>query len=185
MNFNDIFDFLNSGGFIAAILVFAFVAKKFIDVAQVIADHTKTKKDNEVLDKIKAYAKTAVTFAQSLPAPGNDQMAAAKSLLVQWAKDANYDLSSDDAQKFAEEQYQLIYGKNKALTSSASTPLKTYTPSTQQAKAVAEVTKLAAQVDPTDYPIKLATGDLVEINGKAMKLNTDDSGKITLTPEGK
>lgn len=203
MNLNSILDFFNSGGFLAALFIFGYGVKKIIDVAQVIADHTKTKTDNEMLDKLKAFAKTSVTFAQSLPIPGNEQMDASKKALIQWAKEANYDLSDSDAQKFAEEQYQLIFGQHKMLKATTLTPLNTSnglsgkavankltqkvsdTLDEQQAKLLAEVNDKAAQVDPADYAIKLKTGDLVEINGKNMKLDTDDAGKITLTPEGK
>ncbi|GED95536.1 hypothetical protein LBSP_20960 [Lentilactobacillus buchneri subsp. silagei] len=204
MNLKYIFDFLNSGGFLAALFIFAFGVKKFLDVAQVVADHTKTKKDNEVLDKLKAYAKTAVTFAQSLPVPGNEQMDAAKRALVQWAKGVNYDLSDSEAQKFAEEQYQLIYGQNKLkkvttpITTTVNIPgysdakkvAKSVTAATskmaeEQAQALADINDKAAETDPTDYPIKLETGDLLEINGQQFKLNTDDDNKITLTKEGK
>lgn len=203
MNLNSILDFFNSGGFLAALFIFGYGLKKVIDVAQVIVDHTKTKTDNEMLDKLKAFAKTSVTFAQSLPVPGNEQMDASKKALIQWAKEANYDLSDSDAQKFAEEQYQLIYGQHKMLKATTITPLNNSngldgkkagdrvanavksTLAKQQDKLLAEVNEKANEVDPADYAIKLETGDLVEINGKNMKLDTDDAGKITLTPEGK
>ncbi|MCC6100522.1 MAG: hypothetical protein LIV28_03185 [Lactobacillus sp.] len=177
MNLNSILGFLNSGGFLAALFIFGYGVKKIIDVAQVIVDHTKTKADNEVLDKIKAFAKTAVTAAQALPVPGNEQMDASKKSLIQWANLANYDLSDDEAQKFAEEQYQLIFGQHKATVKVSDTP--------EQKQLLETVQESAEKVDPANYPIPLANGDHIEINHKQFKLSTDDAGKIYLTPEGK
>lgn len=178
MSWIHILDGVDTGTILVFLILALAAFKKALDVAQVIADHTKTKTDNEVIAKLKAFAQTAVTAVESLPVPGNEQKSKAITDIIDAAKKANIDISQDEASKYIEEQYQLIYGVKKPAAKLSDTP--------EQKQALADVKAAAEKVDPLDYPIHLDDGDNIEISGKTYKLSaSEDTKQISLTPEGK
>lgn len=177
MSWIHILDGVDTGTIVIFLILALAVFKKGLDLAQVIADHTKTKTDNEIIAQLKSFAQTAVTAVEAIPVPGNEQKSKAVTDIVDAAKNANLDISREEASKYVEEAYQLVYGKNKAKIKLSATPA--------QKQALTAVTQAADTVDPKNYPVHLDNADYVEINGQAYQLSVADNGQISLTKEGK
>lgn len=168
----DVVTWLTGGGFTLLVGLFIKNRKSIFDLLDKVADHTKNKTDNEVVDRLKALSSTLVTSAQPTGYSGSEQKAMAVSKLTELAKDFNVDLDSDKAKDYIEEAYQLIYGVKKA------TEAKPNEPSDAVKQVTAEAQKLEAENPPA---IQLDNGDLIEINDVQYKLGTDSNGAITLT----
>lgn len=172
----DVIAWLTGGGFTLLAGLFIKNRKSIFDLLDKIADQTKTKSDNEVVDRLKALSSTLVTSVQPTGYSGSEQKAMAVSKLTELAKDFNVDLDSDKAKDYIEEAYQLIYGVKKAVDKPDSAKADVQTDAVKQ--VTAEAQKLEAENPPA---IQLDNGDLIEINDVQYKLGTDSNGAITLT----
>lgn len=169
----DVITWLTGGGFTLLVAIFIKNRSSIVDLLEKVADQTKTKKDNELVDRVKALSSTLVTSAQPTSFSGSEQKAMAVSKLTELAKGFDVDLDSDKAKDYIEEAYQLIYGVNKPTDKQ---------PSDEQTKLVQAVTATAKKVDAENPPaIQLDDGDLIELNDKQYTLGTNEVGEITLT----
>ncbi|WP_268914137.1 hypothetical protein [Lentilactobacillus sp. SPB1-3] len=111
----DAFTWLISGG---ATLVLAWFLKNrrvLFGILQTFADHTKTKKDNELIARLKADAETLVTAIQPFDLPGTEQKAMASQRLITSAKRFGKDITPQQANDYIEEAYQKNYGITKPV----------------------------------------------------------------------
>ncbi|MCH5461485.1 hypothetical protein HC026_02075 [Lactobacillus sp. LC28-10] len=169
----DAITWLTGGGFTLLVAIFIKNRSSIFDLLEKVADQTKTKKDNEVVDHLKALSSTLVTSAQPTSFSGSEQKAMAVSKLTELAKDFNVDLDSDKAKDYIEEAYQLIYGVNKSADKQ---------PLAEQTKLVQDITSTAEKLDADNPPaIQLDDGDLIELNDCQYTLGTNEAGEITLT----
>lgn len=180
----DVVTWLTGGGFTLLVGLFIKNRKSIFDLLDKVADHTKLKADNEVIDRLKALSSTLVTSAQPTGYSGSEQKAMAVSKLTELAKDFNVDLDSDKAKDYIEEAYQLIYGVKKVTDKPTSGQVKSLVSKgiDDQAQLVKDVMTKAGTLDVENPPaIQLGAGDLVEINNVEYTLGTDSNGAITLT----
>lgn len=170
----DVITWLTGGGFTLLVAVLINNRKSIFGLLENIADHTKTKGDNELLARIKAEAQTQVTAVQHSSYSGSEQKELAVKKLIELAKDFDVDLDSEKAKDYVEEAYQLNYGVNKPVDKSAK--------ANEQAQLIKQITSTAEKMDVENPPaVQLDNGDLIEINGQQYTISSNDNGEITLT----
>ncbi len=167
---NDAITWLAGGGVTAAAAVLVTKSKTLFKLIDLIADHTETKKDNEILAAVKSKAVTYASAVEPLLMPGNDQKKVAVANLIEWGKTINQDLSTEQANNYIEEAYQTVIKANK------------FDNDKMQEEQAAELAKVqeAVEADPEIPAIHLDDGDKVEINGTKYVLGSGDNGAITL-----
>ncbi|GAX07047.1 hypothetical protein IWT25_02395 [Secundilactobacillus pentosiphilus] len=166
----DVITWLTGGGFTLLVAVLINNRKSIFGLLENIADHTKTKADNDLLERIKAEAQTQVTAVQHSSYSGSEQKELAVKKLIELAKDFDVDLDSNKAKDYVEEAYQLNYGVNKSVKAN------------EQAQLVKQITSTAEKMDAENPPaVQLDDGDLIELNGQQYTISTNDNGEITLT----
>jgi len=116
----DAFTWLISGGATLLIAWFLKNRRVLFGILQTFADHTKTKKDNEIIDRLKKDAETLVTAFQIYELPGDEQKAMAARRLMQVTNKTGKKITRQQANEYIEEAYQKNYGVNKIKT----TPLQ-------------------------------------------------------------
>lgn len=189
INWTDIFDSINNvilwllgGGAAALFAIFVKESSKIFSFLELLADHTETKKDNELVDQLKSWSQTFVKAVEPMTVPGNEQKDKAVSDLIEMAKKLGKDLSKEEAENLIEEAYQDNYGKNKQQA------LKDPKAQLEQKALLASVQADAAKVDadnPNSNAIAINDGDKISVDGKPFTFNVAKDGTISLTKEGK
>lgn len=109
---NHVISWLVGGG---STLLFAWFIKNrraLFNILETFADHTKTKKDNELISRLKADAETLVTAIQPYDIPGTEQKSMAAQRLQTAAKRFGKDITPQQANDYIEEAYQKNYAIN-------------------------------------------------------------------------
>jgi len=170
----DVITWLTGGGFTLLVAVLINNRKSIFNVLEAVADHTKTKADNDMLERIKSEAQTQVTAVQHSSYSGSEQKELAVKKLVELAKNFDVDLDTDKAKDYVEEAYQLNYGVNKSADKSVK--------ANEQAQLVKQITSTAEKMDAVNPPaVQLNDGDLIELNDQQYTISSNDNGEITLT----
>ncbi|MCH5463186.1 hypothetical protein HC026_11180 [Lactobacillus sp. LC28-10] len=169
----DVVTWLTGGGFTLLVALLVNNRKSIFSLLENIADHTKTKADNDLLTRIKAEAQTQVTAVQHSSYSGSEQKELAVKKLIELAKDFDVDLDSDKAKDYVEEAYQLNYGTKKPAIDKTST---------DQTKLIQDITSTAQKIEAVNPPaVQLDNGDLIELNNQQYTINSNETGEITLT----